>query len=72
MPRPTDTDQIGGFSSVDRMFEDKTTKEVVDGIVASDPIKHGVPLEERKRRALEAAKAQAKADEEFFSEDGNG
>lgn len=52
-----------------KMFPDRPTDEVVAEIVAQDPRKHGVTVEERKRRALEAARAEARALDEFFAED---
>lgn len=72
MTKPIDTDQISeiGTGAIDRLIPELTTQEVVDGIVAANPAKHSTSLEERKRRAEAAARAQAKADEAFFNDDG--
>lgn len=52
-----------------KMFPDRPTEEVVAEIVAQNPRAHGVTVEERKRRALAQAKAEAAADAEFFADD---
>ncbi len=46
----------------------RTTEEVIADIVAKNPAKHGVTLEERKRRAEAAAREQAEEARKFFEE----
>lgn len=55
-----------------KMFPDRPTEEVVAEIVAADPLKHGVTVEERKRRALEQARAEARVNDSFFAGEGEG
>jgi hypothetical protein len=71
MPLEKPTDQIGGLidpANMPGLGADRTTEEVVADIVNADPKKHGVTLEERKRRMIEEAKRVAEETRKFFEE----
>lgn len=61
-----DPDKLPGLKT------DRTTDQVLADIVADSPEKHGMSIEERKRRAVESAKRAAEQDAAFFDESEGG
>uniref|UniRef100_A0A6M3IVW7 Uncharacterized protein n=1 Tax=viral metagenome TaxID=1070528 RepID=A0A6M3IVW7_9ZZZZ len=64
-------DLVGGTfdpKALPGLGAERTTEEVVADIVSSDPAKHGVTLEERKRRAAEEARRLEAETRAFFDD----
>ena len=71
MSKETSGDLVGGTfdpKALPGLGAERTTEEVIADIVADDPAKHGVTLEERKRRAEERARQEAAETKAFFDD----